>query len=131
MTDQRAAQARLRTPFPRAAPDAASLADGPLATWVRTCMLQHVTASRWSLDRVRWRRALARATRALAARLEAHAGSPPALCGRCRERPATCHIAYAPHEAPRFEHFCATCVESQPRGWFAVTRRSKSATFAD
>lgn len=124
MKDDSAARAALRKPFPRPVPDTVTLETDALALWLRECMYQCLIASRWNLDGLRWRRAHRRARREFTVRILGDAGASR-LCENCHTNAATSHVAYSPHDAPRFAHYCNTCSQSMPVGWMVIVSQDQ------
>jgi hypothetical protein len=103
----------------------ALLSDQALADWYQRTMLAAAMSPRFTLRRVRWRRAYRSAGRAFSERVLRDAGLTCDLCG---EKRPTSHGAIGKGEALRFTHYCRECAVGASNGWFVIALSIASAS---
>lgn len=117
----RAVLAKLRKTFPQEKPDVAHFDFPTLAAWHKECLLQRAITSTWTRNGRRWRRAAIQTDAEYTKRLLTHPSASPGMCDACQMRTPTTHVAYQPMEAPRFAHYCETCLPNMPVGWMCIS----------
>jgi hypothetical protein len=102
----------------------AELSDADLAAWFTRTALGAAQARRFTLRRLRWRRAHSRAGRAFAARILEHAAIS-GVCEHCQQRPPITHVASGEGAALCFHHYCHSCAPSAVVGWFGISTSTR------